>query len=119
MSHVEYVSTIEEIKALVASAGLQPEDEGELQPLDAVRDLRLTKGRACGQGGLGYFIGIKNTNRSKRIRAYYRIDSNINGPWHDNAWINPLQTHWVVCSYPAPNQYMSVGITAATYEDPC
>jgi hypothetical protein len=116
---VDHLKTLEEIEALVEAAALSADDEGELEPLDAVRELRVTTGRSCGHNGFGQFLGIHNTNRTKRIRAYYRITSNINGPWTGNRWIGPRQTEWFTCSYPAPNQYMSLAITAATYEDPC
>lgn len=116
---MEHLKALEEIEAMVAASGLRADDEGEPHPLDAVRELRVTDGRACSHNGHGKFLGIYNTNRTRRIGAYYRITSNINGPWTGNRWIGPRQTEWISRSYPAPNQYMSVSITAATYEDPC
>ena len=108
--------TIEEIEEQVQKANLSSDDEGDLHPYDAAHDIQVTDGRSCGEHGFGRFLGIRNTNRSRRIRAYYQISSNVNGPWQGNRTVGPGQTEWITCSYPAPNQYMSIEITGAYYE---
>ena len=112
---MEPVKTIQEIEALVDGANLAPDELGEVCLLNAMSDLRIVRGRACGDRGFGHFLGVNNTNSSRLVHAYYEIGATINGPWQGNRRIGPGQTEWITCSNPAPGQQMWIHITGANY----
>jgi len=113
---MKVIENIEEIDEMTRNSKLDPSSEGRFHPRSAADDLRLTSGEKCGHNGFGQFLGIRNTSAPRAIQAYYEIRSNINGPWQGNRRIGPGQAAWIVCSYPAPNQHMSLHVTGATYK---